>query len=434
MKATLLTIGDELLIGQVVNTNAAWLGEQLSLLGVDLARVVTLGDEAAAIDAELDRACAASDLVLLTGGLGPTHDDLTVEAVAACFEAPLRLDPTVLDRLVERYRQRGRAMPEAVRKLALVPEGFEVLDNPVGAAPGLWHAGGGCIVVVLPGVPAEMQALFAAEVAPRLRRQNGLRVIAHRTLLTAGVGESNLQERIGDLSEHLEPGLRLAYLPGAGAVRLRLTATGQESAAVEARLDRLEAHLRRRIGAYVYGRDSDSLEAVLGRLLAERGLRVAVAESCTGGLVLHRLTNVPGSSAYVVGGVVAYSNEVKQQRLGVAARALEQEGAVSEAVARQMARGVRRSLGADLGLATTGIAGPTGGTPEKPVGTVWIACADAGGEAARLLHFGQDREQNKERSATAVLELARRRLLEAAPENEPDPEKKQGAAGPDRGP
>ncbi len=416
MKATLLTIGDELLIGQVVNTNAAWLGEQLSLLGVDLARVVTLGDEAAAIDAELDRACAASDLVLLTGGLGPTHDDLTVEAVAGFFGAPLRLDQRVLDGIVERFRKRGRPMAESNRKLALVPEGFDVLDNAVGTAPGLWHVDATRdaerIVVVLPGVPKEMQALFTEAVAPRLRARKGLRVIAHRTLLTAGIGESNLQDEVGDLSAHLDAGLRLAFLPSTSGVRLRLTATGEDRPTVEARLDRLERRLRARIDRYVYGRDDDSLEAVLGRLLVARGLTVAVAESCTGGLVLHRLTNVSGASAYVVGGVVAYANEVKRQRLGVEARALEQEGAVSETVARQMARGVRKRLGADLGISTTGVAGPSGGTPEKPVGTVWIACADAAGDVARAFRFGGDRATNKELSTTAALELARRYLLQ----------------------
>ena len=416
MKATLLTIGDELLIGQVVNTNAAWLGEQLSLLGVELARVVTLGDDDAAIREALEQAYAASDLVLLTGGLGPTHDDVTREVVAGYFKTPLQLDPSILEKLRERFRRRKRVMPESNRRMALVPESFEALPNSVGAAPGLWRVdtthGEERIVVVLPGVPGEMKALFEEEVMPRLQRQRKLRVIAHRTLLTVGIGESNLQEQIGDLSDYLGPGLRLAYLPGAGGCRLRLTATGDDRAAVEDAIDRLEAHLRDRVGSYLYGQDHDSLEAVLGRVLAERGLTVAVAESCTGGLVLHRLTNISGSSAYLVGGMVAYANAVKMDGLGVDALALEQHGAVSEIVAKQMAQGVRARLNADVGLSTTGVAGPTGGTPDKPVGTVWIGYADAGGEVAVLKHFVKNREMNKALASTAVLDLARRKLLE----------------------
>ena len=416
MKATLLTIGDELLIGQVVNTNAAWLGEQLSLLGVELARVVTLGDDEDAIREELERAYAASDLVLLTGGLGPTPDDITREVVAGFFKIPLQLDPSILEKIQERFKRRRRVMPESNRRMALVPESFEVLPNSVGTAPGLWRVdtarGEERIVVLLPGVPREMKALFQEEVAPRLRRQKRRRVIVHRTLLTVGIGESHLQEQIGDLSAYLGPVLRLAYLPGTGGCRLRLTATGDDRAAVEDAIDRLEAHLRARIGSYLYGSDPDSLEAVLGRMLTERGLTMAVAESCTGGLVLHRLTNIPGSSAYLVGGVVAYANEVKTSRLGVEAQALEQHGAVSETVARQMAQGVRLRLHADVGLSTTGVAGPSGGTPDKPVGTVWIGYADAQGEVALLKHFVKNREMNKALASTAVLDLARRRLLE----------------------
>ena len=300
--------------------------------------------------------------------------------------------------------------------MARVHESFEVLPTSVGTATEQWRVdttrGEERRVVLLPGVPREMKALFQEEVAPRLRRQKKLRVIKHRTLLTVGIGESHLQEQIGDLSAYLGPALRLAYLPGAGGCRLRLTATGDDRAAVEAGIDRLEAHLRARIGPSLYGLDPDSLESVLGRMLTERGLTVAVAESCTGGLVLHRLTDIPGSSAYLVGGVVAYANEVKTNHLGVEAQALEQHGAVSEVVVRQMAQGVRLRLHADIGLSTTGVAGPSGGPPDKPVGAIWIGYADAQGEVVLLKHFVKDREMNKALASTAVLDLARRRLLE----------------------
>ena len=415
MNATLLTIGDELLIGQVVNTNAAWLGEQLNLLGIEVARAVTLGDDEAAIRQTLDRAWAASDLVVLTGGLGPTHDDITREVVAGYFGVPLHVDPGVLEKIRERFHRRGRAMPAINERVALVPEGFEPLANSAGSAPGLWRVdtveGKERIVVLVPGVPREMKAIYHEEMAPRLRDHTKQHVIFHRTLLTVGIGESNLQERIGDLSGYLGPALRLASLPASGSVRLRLTATGTDRATVEAGLEELEAHLRAQIGPYLYGTGDDTLEAVLGHMLAERGLTVAVAESCTGGLILHRLTNTSGSSAYVVGGVVAYANEVKQGALGVEEEALVQHGAVSEVVARQMAQGVRARLGADVGLSTTGVAGPSGGTPEKPVGTVWIGYADAHGNFAKLHRFGMDRAMNKTRSAIAALDLVRRQLL-----------------------
>ncbi len=417
MKATLLTIGDELLIGQVVNTNAAWLGEQLNGLGVEVVRAVSLGDDETAIRHELEQALAASDLVILTGGLGPTRDDITREVVAGYFGVPLHLDPQILENIRERFRRRGRVMAAINERVALVPEGFEPLANPVGSAPGLWRVeeGGGRkrIVVLVPGVPRELKAIYHEEIVPRLRDQESLRVILHRTLLTAGIGESNLQERIGDLSDYLGLELRLASLPSADSVRLRLTATGTDRAALEAALERLEAHLRERIGPYLYGTGDDTLEAALGRMLAERGLTIAVAESCTGGLVLHRLTNTSGSSAYVVGGVVAYSNDVKMSALGVEEEALAQHGAVSEVVARQMARGVCKHLGADVGISTTGVAGPTGGTPEKPVGTVWIGYADARGDFAQFNRFGKDRAMNKTRSATAALDLARRQIMES---------------------
>ncbi len=415
MKAHILTVGDELLIGQVVNTNAAWLGEQLTLRGVDVLQAGTVGDDIDAIVSALDRAFSEAELVITTGGLGPTHDDITKVAIAQFFGVELQFREEVLDRIRERFARRGVRMPESNRTQAMVPDGFEVLPNPAGTAPGLWYAGeaGGRkrLLAVLQGVPHEMKTLFQREVLPRLGAHKDLRVIGHRTLLTAGIGESNLQERLGDLSDVLGPALRLAYLPSGSGVRLRLTAFGEDRDEVEARLDGLEARLRANVDAYVYGTDDDTLEAAVGRLLAARGLRLAIAESCTGGHIADRLTDVSGSSNYVVGAVVAYCNGVKTGVLGVDPGVLEREGAVSETVARQMARGVRDRLGADIGLSTTGIAGPTGGTPEKPVGMVWIGYADADGDCAVLRRFVDDRILNKELSATAALDLVRRRLL-----------------------
>ncbi|RMF55807.1 MAG: CinA family nicotinamide mononucleotide deamidase-related protein, partial [Bacteroidetes bacterium] len=356
-----------------------------------------------------------AEVVVVTGGLGPTHDDVTREAVAAFAGVPLRFDEALFEQIRARFARRGYTIPESNRTQAMVPEGFDVLPNPIGTAPGLWWAteleGRRRILVVLPGVPFEMRTLVEREVLPRLQAYDGRRVVRHRTLLTTGIGESHLQEKIGDVRQLLGPDLGLAYLPGTSGVRLRLTARAADAATAEQRLARLEAALRERIDRYLFGEDGDTLEGVVGAMLRERGLTIATAESCTGGLVSHRLTNVPGSSAYVMGAVVAYANEVKVALLGVDAAVLEREGAVSEAVARLMAAGARHHLGADVAVATTGIMGPTGGTPDKPVGTVWVGFADAGGTDARCFRFAHDREVNKALSSTAALNMVRLHLL-----------------------
>ena len=416
----MLTIGDELLIGQVRDTNAAWLGEQLTLAGVILRRVVTVGDDEKTLQSELRQSLAESDLVVTTGGLGPTDDDKTREAVAGLFGVEMAFQENILDDIRGRFKLRGRSMPESNRSQAMVPAGFEVLSNRLGTAPGLWHEtkqgeAAASMLAVLPGVPYEMKHLFTEEVLPRVRRRGGLHNIVHRTLRTAGIGESSLQETVGDLSGVLSDNLRLAWLPGPGGVRLRMTAFGRNREEADDRIAQLEACLRDRIGAYVYGANDETLEEIVGRMLRDRSLTVAVAESCTGGYVAHALTNIPGSSAYVAGGIVAYSNPAKMDLLGVSPEALRQHGAVSEVVAMQMAEGVRRRLGADLGLSTTGVAGPAGGTSEKPVGTAWIGYADTGGVAAHRLQLVRDRMLNKQLTATFLLERVRKNLLAGRP-------------------
>ena len=414
MKTILLTVGDELLIGQVLNTNAAWIGEQLSLIGAEVTRSTTLPDDVDVVTAALGAALRDADLVVVTGGLGPTHDDVTREAVAAHEGVPLVLDDNVLEAIRQRFDRKGRTMPERNKVQALVPEGFEVIPNPVGTAPGLWKSwtqeGRHVMLAVMPGVPHEMQYLTTHEVIPRLRRERGLRVIRHRTLLTAGIGESHLQERIGDVSDGLTSQTRLAYLPGHEGVRLRMTLLGEDESEVERRLELLHRRLIERIGQFVYGTDLDTIESVVGRLLSEKGVRLAVAESCTGGNLLDRITNISGASTYLIGGVVAYCNDVKRSLLGVSEEAIDREGAVSATVARQMAEGVRRLLRTDMGVSTTGIAGPTGGTPDKPVGLVWIGVADERGSEAVAMQFGEDRTVNKQLATTAVLNLIRKRV------------------------
>jgi nicotinamide-nucleotide amidase len=411
MKAQLLTIGDELLIGQTTNTNAAWLGQRLSTLGVRVERTVTVGDERAAMMQELDRAYQDARLVVCTGGLGPTHDDLTRDVVAEYFDAPLRTDDDLLARVQQYYEQRDREMPASGPALAQVPEGFAKLENPVGAAVGLWHeVADGRLIALLPGIPAEMKALFDAAVEPRLEQQPGVGEVHHRTLVTAGIPETQLQERLGDLSDALRDDVHLAYLPSTSGVRLRLSADAAEADAT-ARLNEVASVIRERAGDCIIGTGDVTLEDALGHLLRDRDATIAAAESATGGLIGHRLTSVSGASDYFLGSIVAYANAVKQTVLGVDDAALREHGAVSEAVAVQMAEGVRETLNTTIGISTTGIAGPTGGTPEKPVGTVWVGVADADGAHATHHQFVEDRTLNKELFASAALERARRGLL-----------------------
>ncbi|PSR00578.1 MAG: competence/damage-inducible protein A [Bacteroidetes bacterium QS_9_68_14] len=431
MQAHLLTIGDEILIGQTTDSNAAWLGEQLALMGADVTGAQTVRDTPAAIRRGLERGFEEADVVLTTGGLGPTHDDLTKTVVADFFGVELEQNADIMERIERYYFQTDRDVPEAVRSLAAVPAGFDLLENPVGTAPGLFYeetsAGstgsddsqGGRMVVVLPGVPQEMKRVMEASGLPRLReRGTGLGRVAHRTLQTTGIVESSLQEKVKDVASDLADGQSLAYLPSTSGVRLRLTARADADGdadrqdEAQRKLDALEERLRARIGKYVYGTGGDELEAVVGGLLAERGRTVALAESATGGLAAHRLTQTSGASAYFQGGIVAYANRAKTELLSVEPATLEAHGAVSEATARAMAEGARERFGASYGLSTTGVAGPTGGTDATPVGTVCVGCAAPGsGARAVRLRFTQDRQLNKELFSTALLETLRRDIL-----------------------
>lgn len=413
MTGRLLTIGDEILVGQVVDTNAAWLGEVLTGLGIRVERADTVGDDRAAIVERLREGLRAADLVVVTGGLGPTHDDVTKAAVMQVFGVGSRFDAEVFEHVKARFERRGLAMAPSNRSQAEIPEGFDVLPNPVGTAPGLWRDADDAhgILVVMPGVPHEMKTITGTSVVPRLTALPGRGVIVQRTLLTTGIGESALQERIAPVDHLLSDDASLAYLPSIHGVRLRVTGRGRDAASATERMDALARHVIERAGRWVYGEADDSLEAVVGRLLQDRRATVAVAESCTGGLVSHRLTNVAGASAWVRGSVVAYHNDIKRDTLGVPSEVLEAHGAVSRETALAMAAGVRRMAGAEFGLATTGIMGPGGGTPDKPVGTVWIAVAlpDGASHAVRL-RLGTDRVRNKERASTGALDLLRRAL------------------------
>jgi nicotinamide-nucleotide amidase len=387
------------------------MAQRLAEAGIDVHYKSTVGDNWSRIEAAMRLAMSRADIVLMTGGLGPTEDDLTRDVLAAVLGRPLALDPRVLSAIEQRFAHRRVAMPENNRKQAMVPEGAEVLHNPRGTAPGLWVRQGRSALVCMPGVPSEMKPMLLDQVIPRLRTAFDIRSrIVSRVLKTCGISESALDERIGDYFRDMR-NPTIGVLAHAGEIHVRLTCKGEDPGEIAARLDALEEKIRARLGHLVFGRDDEKLEAVVGRLLRARQSTLAVAESCTGGLIASRLTDVPGSSDYFERGVVAYSLEAKRRLLNVPADLLERHGAVSLAVARAMATGVRKTSGAALGLATTGIAGPGGGTPDTPVGLVCAALAWDGGDGAREFRLLGDREQVKYRGAQMALEMLRRHLL-----------------------
>ena len=425
MDCELLTVGTELLLGYTVDTNAARAGRLLADAGIRVARRATVGDDAQAIQDAVGAALDRTGTIIVTGGLGPTADDLTRESVAALFGRHLVRDTAILAGLEERFRRLGRGpMPESNARQADVPEGALVLPNQWGTAPGLWLDGErGRLAVLLPGVPAEMLGLLEAEVIPRLLRaqrptdapahgsdEAEPTVIRSRTLRTTGISESALADRVGGPARLIGPGVTLAWLPSPEGTDLRLTAWGLPAAAADAALARPADALRPLLGAHCYGEGDADLAALVLAELERRQARLAVAESCTGGLIGGRLTAVPGSSRVFVGGVVAYANDVKLDLLGVSADVLGTHGAVSEEVAREMAAGAGRVLAAEAAVAVTGIAGPDGGTPEKPVGTVWIAALWRGKVRAFHYVFPGEREVVRRRAAQTALDALRRAL------------------------
>ena len=412
MKLEVVTIGTELLLGQILDTNAAELGRGLAAAGVEVVRRSSVADRPEAIRAAVADALERTGFVITTGGLGPTRDDMTKREVAALFGKALQLDAAVLRSLEERFRRLGRPMPAVNRTQAEVPEGATVLPNPRGTAPGLWvEDGRGRVVVMLPGVPSEMRGLLAEEVLPRLAGLTSGAVVRSRSVRTTGIAESALAERVGAIEEEIAP-LTLAYLPSTDGVDLRVTAWRLRTDEAEGLLEAAAAQLRQRAGEHAYGDDGADLAAVVLDQLRIRKSRLVVAESCTGGVLSARITAIPGASTVFIGGVVAYDNMVKSGTLAVPPELLGQYGAVSEQVVSAMAEGVQRQFAVDAALAITGIAGPTGGTAEKPVGTVWLAARYGAGARALKRLFPGDRNEIRARSAQAALDLLRRLLAD----------------------
>lgn len=413
MKVTIINIGDELLIGQVVNTNASTMCKMLTDAGMEVASTLVVGDNRQAILDAIRRAMPESDAVLLTGGLGPTKDDITKTTLCDFFGTELVEDSMALENVRRLFDGLGYEVTPVNRAQALVPKCCTVINNDLGTAPCMWfeapseqNSDSPCsVLVAMPGVPFEMEWLMANRVIPKLLQHFSAGAIINKNILVQGIGESFLSDLIEEWEQALPPFIRLAYLPQAGMVKLRLTARGDDRKMLEECIMREVKKLYLVAGQYIVGEDLETLPEAVARAFSLNVITLATAESCTGGAIASKLTALPGASCYMKGGVVAYSNEVKEQVLGVQHTTLEHQGAVSEETVRQMAEGVRRLLHTDYGVATSGIAGPSGGTPDKPVGTVWMAVAGPKGTTTRLKHFGTDRLRTIERACNEIFAM-----------------------------
>ncbi|MBR2325796.1 MAG: competence/damage-inducible protein A [Alistipes sp.] len=405
MKSTIITIGDEILIGQILDTNSRYISRALNANGIVVAERTSIGDNAEQITATLDRALAQSEIIIITGGLGPTKDDITKHTLCRYFGSTMRYDEQEAEHIRTLLARRNVVFNELNRGQAMVPECCEVLHNAHGTAPGMWFEHEGRVVISLPGVPFEMQHLIDEEVMPRLREHFSLRSIVHRTMITFGIAESMLAERIASWEEALPEYLHLAYLPAPNIVRLRLSAYEVDNKEVSQEIEQQFDRLRQIIPDNIVGMEEASLEELVHNRLIREGLTLAVAESCTGGVIASKFTAQAGASAYFMCGVVSYSNASKRDVLGVPMCDIEQHGAVSEQVAKAMAQGVKDISGANFAISTTGIAGPTGGSKEKPIGTVWIGIATPTDCYAICYNCGTDRSQIISRASAYAIAL-----------------------------
>jgi nicotinamide-nucleotide amidase len=411
MKAAIITIGDELLIGQTIDTNSAWIGAEMSKSGFDVYRIVSVHDRREDILYALKEATGKADVVLITGGLGPTSDDITKPTLCEFFKTELIMNNEVLGMIEEMMRYRNFPMNDKNRRQAEVPASCRVLKNSSGTAPGMWFEKDGTIYISMPGVPNEMKHLMMKNVLPELNKRFISQVIVHRNIMTYGTFESKLADLLTDFEAGLPDNIKLAYLPSSGIIKLRLTGTGSDRSLVTESLKEQVSILYKTIPDFIYSEEEESLEMVIGKLLKSKNKTVATAESCTGGQIAQMLTSIAGSSEYYTGSVIAYDNSIKKMLLGVENETLEKYGAVSEETVIEMAEGARKALRTDFALATSGIAGPDGGTAIKPVGTVWIAVASEKGIITDKRIFGNDRSANIIRFSLAALNLLRKEIL-----------------------
>ena len=411
MKAEIITIGDEILIGQTIDTNSAWIGSALSLAGFDILRKVTIHDNRSDILYALADVTQGTNIVITTGGLGPTSDDITKQTLCEFFGTRLVINSEVLGMIEKMMKHRNIALNEHNRKQAEVPESCRVLTNAAGTAPGLWFEKAGTIFISLPGVPYEMKHIMNEHVLPDLKKRFTSQVIHHRNIMTYGVSESRLAELLQAFERGLPESIRLAYLPSYGIIKLRLTGSGTSEKDIDMEMDNQIRKLRGIIPDLIYSENEELFEKTIGRLLTEKKKSVCTAESCTGGNIARMITSIPGSSGYFKGSVIAYDNSIKTGLLGVESKVIGSEGAVSEAVVKAMAEGVRKLLDTDFSVATSGIAGPDGGTIDKPVGTLWVAVSSESCTVAEKYVYVSDRMTNIHRFSNAALNLLRKQII-----------------------
>ncbi len=405
--AELLTIGDEILYGQIVDTNSQWMSIELDKVGIKVIRRTTVGDQEQEIITAFEEAETRADIILITGGLGPTSDDLTKPCLAHFFNCGLAIHEEALTEIAQYFKSRGRELTELNRQQAALPTACEKITNPIGTAPGMWFNKGDKVFMSMPGVPHEMKKMMTDHVLPRLVAKYTLPIIHHKIIRTIGQGESFLAEKITDWERSLPNHIKLAYLPSLGEVKLRLTGFGDSLEQLDEETNQLIEKLKLRIGQFIYGYGNDPIEVVIGNTLREKKLTLAIAESCTGGFLSHLITSVPGSSTYFLGSIIPYAYEIKMRQLGVKPETLEKYGAVSEPTIIEMANIVRAKFSTNIGVATSGIAGPGGATPDKPVGTVWIAYSDKHQTLTKKLQLTNDRMMNIRLASMAVLNLIR---------------------------
>lgn len=411
MNAAIITIGDELLIGQTINTNSTWMGAELSSIGFDVIRIISIHDRHKDILETLEETARKCNLILITGGLGPTSDDITKQTLCEFFRTHLVLDQDVLAMISEMMTRRNFVMNENNRRQAEVPESCRVLKNAVGTAPGMWFEKDGKIFISLPGVPYEMKYIMTKHVIPELKKRFTSQVIIHRNIMTYGTPEARLAELLKGFEASLPENIKLAYLPASGIIKLRLTAIGTEKELLTSSINEQVSNLLKTIPDLIYAENEETFEFVIGKLLKNKGKTISTCESCTGGRIAEMITSVPGSSQYFKGSVIAYNNSVKTEVVGVPASLISEYGAVSEQVAVKMAEGARRLLKTDFSVATSGIAGPDGGTNIKPVGTIWIAVASDKETTTEKHVFGSDRITNINRFSVAALNLVRKQII-----------------------
>ena len=412
LNAEIITIGDELLIGQTIDTNSAWMAAELNAMGINLYQINSIADDRAHILRTLKECGERSKIVLITGGLGPTKDDITKSTLCEFFDTELELNEAVLHGIEDYFEKIGRRMLDSNRMQAMLPKDSITLINRRGTASGMWFERGETVYVSMPGVPYEMMSLMTEEVLPRLQEKFNTPAIFHKTIMTQGIGESFLAERVKEWENSLEHrNLKIAYLPSPGIVKVRISAYGDRLEEIKPRVLEAAAELHALVPEFIFGEDDDKLELIIGRLLKEKNASLSVAESCTGGRISEMITSISGSSAYFMGAAVTYSNASKVHMLGVKSESLNAYGAVSKAVVEEMAIGAQKCFETDYAIATSGVAGPGGGTPEKPVGLVWIALATPNGVISERCMFGNNRERNIQRAANHSLDMLRKELI-----------------------